>query len=142
MPQHAVLLSRLNPRFNRTWWATAGAETSALASTEFLVLTSKYSLELAAVWLAVRDRFFREELPKRVTGTSGSHQRVRPDDVLAIGVPDFRSAPPEVKQSALALLMRAESLRIESDRVTTLRDTLLSELLSGRMRIPVEGAAA
>lgn len=142
LPQHAVLLSRLNPRFNRTWWATAGAETTALASTEFLVLTSEDALGLAAVWLAVRDPFFREELSKRVTGTSGSHQRVRSDDVLAIDVPDFRKAALEVKQSTLALLMRAETLRIESERATTLRDTLLPELLSGRMRVPVEGVAA
>ncbi|WP_064296275.1 restriction endonuclease subunit S [Plantibacter sp. H53] len=141
VPQHAVLLSRLNPRFNRTWWVTAGTEAMALASTEFLVLTAEDGLELAAVWLAVRDPFFREELPKRVTGTSGSHQRVRPDDALAIEVPDFRSAALEVKQSTLALLMRAESLRIESDRVTTLRDSLLPELLFGRRRIPVEGVA-
>lgn len=142
LPRGAVLLSRLNPRFNRTWWASAGAETWALASTEFLVLTSKDDLELAAVWLAVRDPFFREELPKRVTGTSGSHQRVRPDDVLAIEVPDFRSAAAEVKQSTLALLMRVESLRVESDRLTALRNALLPELLSGRMRVPAEGAAA
>lgn len=142
VPQRAVLLSRLNPRFNRTWWASAGAETWALASTEFLVLTSADDLELAAVWLAVRDPFFREELPKRVTGTSGSHQRVRPDDVLAIEVPDFRSAAAEVKKSTLALLMRVESLRVESDRLTALRNALLPELLSGRMRVPAEGAAA
>lgn len=142
VPRSAVLLSRLNPRFNRTWWASAGAEASALASTEFLVLASEDDLELAAVWLAVRDPFFREELPKRVTGTSGSHQRVRPDDVLTIEVPDFRSAAPEVKQSTLALLMRVESLRVESDRLTALRNALLPELLSGRMRVPTEGAAA
>ncbi|WP_260272556.1 restriction endonuclease subunit S [Propionibacterium freudenreichii] len=142
VPQRAVLLSRLNPRFNRTWWASTRAGTSALASTEFLVLTSEDGLELGAVWLAVRDPFFREELPKRVTGTSGSHQRVRPDDVLAIEVPDFRGAASEVKQSTLALLTRAESLRIESDRLTALRDTLLPELLSGHMRIPAEGVVA
>lgn len=142
VPQRAVLLSRLNPRFNRTWWTSAGAETSALASTEFLALTSEDDPGLAAVWLAVRDPFFREELPKRVTGTSGSHQRVRPDDVLTIEVPDFRSAAPEVKQSTLALLMRAESLRMESDRLTAFRDALLPELLSGRIRVPAEGVAA
>lgn len=142
VPRSAVLLSRLNPRFNRTWWASAGAEASALASTEFLVLASEDDLELAGVWLAVRDPFFREELPKRVTGTSGSHQRVRPDDVLTIEVPDFRSAAPEVKHSALALLMRAESLRMESVRLTALRDALLPELLAGRIRVPAEGVTA
>src|SRR5699024_10725879 len=142
VPKSAILLSRLNPRFNRTWWASAGTETSALASTEFLVLTSEDALELAAVWLAVRDSFFREELPKRVTGTSGSHQRVRPDDVLAIEVPDFRGASLKVKQLTLGLLMRADSLRIESDRLTALRDVLLPDLLSGRMQVPVGGDAS
>ncbi|WP_022868858.1 restriction endonuclease subunit S [Schaalia vaccimaxillae] len=52
------------------------------------------------------------------------------------------SAAPEVKQSTFALLMRAESLRIESDRLTSLRDALLPELLSGRMRVRGEGWAA
>ncbi|WP_052492367.1 restriction endonuclease subunit S [Leucobacter komagatae] len=141
VPKSAILISRLNPRFNRTWWASAEAETSALASTEFLVLTSEDALELAAVWLAVRDPFFREELPKRVTGTSGSHQRVRPDDLLTINVPDFRGAAPEVKQTTLGLLMRSESLRIESDRLSSLRDALLPELLSGHIRVPVSEVA-
>lgn len=142
VPQCAILLSRLNPRFNRTWWVSGASEVPALASTEFLVVTAENELELAAVWLALRDPFFREELPKRVTGTSGSHQRVRPDDVLAIEVPDFRSVAPEVKKATLALLMRAERLRVESERLTALRGVLLPELLSGRMRIPNEEATS
>src|SRR5699024_4190154 len=71
-----------------------------------------------------------------------TQSRVRPDDVLAIEVPDFRGASLKVKQSTLGLLMRAESLRIESDRLTALRDVLLPELLSGRMQVPVGGVAS
>lgn len=134
VPRHAILLSRLNPRFNRTWWASAEVNLPALASTEFLVLTTRDEVELAAAWLAVRDRFFREELPKRVTGTSGSHQRVRPDDVLAIEVPDFSKASDHVKKMALGLLNRADCLRTESESLASLRDALLPELLSGRIR--------
>lgn len=137
VPKQAILLSRLNPRFNRTWWASTTAETPALASTEFLVLTAEDEQRLAAVWLALRDPFFRGELPKRVTGTSGSHQRVRPDDVLAIEVPDFTSAPTVLKEAALAMLKRSENLRAESARLSALRDALLPGLLSGRLRVPV-----
>ena len=137
VPKQAILLSRLNPRFNRTWWASADAEAPALASTEFLVLTAEDEQRLAAVWLALRDPFFRGEMPKRVTGTSGSHQRVKPDDVLAIEVPDFTSAPTVLKESALAMLKRSESLRAESARLSALRDALLPELLSGRLRASV-----
>lgn len=134
VPQRAILLSRLNPRFNRTWWASGESGTQALASTEFLVLTAEDDLNLAAAWLAIRDPHFREELPNRVTGTSGSHQRVRPDDVLSMEVPDFSDVRMETKQSVLSLLERAEALGAESMRLAALRDTLLPELLSGRLR--------
>lgn len=133
VPEHAVLLSRLNPRFNRTWWASTHADTPALASTEFLVLTSDDEQQLAAVWLAVRNLYFREQLPKRVTGTSGSHQRVRPDDVLSIEVPDFSKTHETIKQGALDLLERAAALRAETERLVALRNTFLPELLSGRV---------
>jgi len=37
------------------------------------------------------------------TCTSGSHQRIRPDDVPAIEVPDTRQADPEIAGQAPAL---------------------------------------
>ncbi len=142
VPQQAILLSRLNPRFNRTWWASVDPEVPGLASTEFLVLTATSEADLAAVWLALRDPAFRSELPRRVTGTSGSHQRVKPDDVLAMDVPDFRAANSELKQAALAMLGTAENLSTQSAQLAALRETMLPELLSGRIRVPVEGVEA
>lgn len=135
-----VLVSRLNPRTNRTWWTAPTGSTTALASTEFAVLTAETEVELGAVWLAVRHSSFLEELPRRVTGTSGSHQRVRPDDVLAIEVPDVRQLDDATKDTALSLLRLAHQRREESARLSDLRDALLPELLSGRIRVP-EAAA-
>ena len=135
VPQNAILVSRLNPRFDRTWWVSLSEDVPALASTEYLVLSTKTHLDLAAVWLAVRDPYFRDELPKRVTGTSGSHQRVRPDDVLNIEVPDFRSVSAKIKSATLSLLERADGLRREADKLSSLRDALLPELMSGRIRV-------
>ena len=142
VPRKAILLSRLNPRFNRTWWASVDPEVPGLASTEFLVLTATSEADLAAVWLALRDPVFRSELPRRVTGTSGSHQRVKPDDVLAMDVPDFCGANSELRQAALAMLETAENLTTQMVQLAALRDTMLPELLSGRIRVPVEGAKA
>ncbi len=137
----SILLSRLNPRFNRTWWVAPHA-VPALASTEFLVLTAASDQDLAAAWLAIRDDYFMSELARRVTGTSGSHQRVRPDDILAIEVPNFSRASDDLKKAALALLERIEQLRTEVGALTSLRNALLPELLSGRVRVPIaEGAA-
>jgi type I restriction enzyme S subunit len=136
LPGRAILLSRLNPRIDRTWWATAVDGTPGLASTEFLCLTARGDADLAAVWLAIRSEEFLSELPARVTGTSGSHQRVRPEDVLAIEVRDTSRLPESIKQTALGLLESTEQRLEEITRLTTLRDVLLPELLSGRVRVP------
>ena len=132
----SILVSRLNPRFNRTWWAVPNVEVTALASTEFSCLEAVSRTELAGVWLAVRDADFRGELVHRVTGTSGSHQRIRPDDMLTIDVPDSRQLPPGVKEHALALLDLIHVRRRENVRLAALRETLLPQLLSGRIRVP------
>lgn len=142
VPNEAILVSRLNPRFNRTWWVGDDETQPKLASTEFLVLTAETDIELAGVWLAVRDPYFMSELARRVTGTSGSHQRVRPEDALAIEVPDVSQLDASTKQQVLALLTRVHQLRVENASLSLLRDTLLPELLSGRIRVSVEEPAA
>lgn len=138
----SILISRLNPRFNRTWWAAPDADVPALASTEFSCLTAGTHADLAGLWLAVRDTRFRDELARRVTGTSGSHQRIRPDDMLTVDVPDTRRLADAVKQQALALLQVIHLRRREVVRLAALRNTLLPELLSGRIRVPEAAAVA
>lgn len=133
-----ILISRLNPRFNRTWWCVPSEGLPALASTEFIALTADDDADLGAIWLAVRDAYFRSELTLRVTGTSGSHQRIRPDDLLAIDVPDVRMLPSAEKQRAYKLLELIHQRRREIRRLTAMRDVLLPELLSGRLRVPEE----
>lgn len=136
VPGRSILLSRLNPRINRIWWATPRDGLPALASTEFLCLRAQDDEDLAATWLAVRTEEFLTELPQRVTGTSGSHQRVRPEDVLDIPVPDMSLIPAETKQAALALLERREQVNDEIADLESLRNALLPELLLGRIRVP------
>lgn len=133
----SVLVSRLNPSTNRTWFAVPDPLTMAAASTEFLVLRPVAGVGLGALWLAVRDEYFRAELARRATGTSGSHQRLRPDDALAIDVPDVRRLPSEVAAEAEGLVRLAHHSRTESRTLAELRDALLPELLSGRSRVAV-----
>lgn len=130
----AVLVSRLNPRINRTWLVFPENGYKALASTEFAVLEAESKRDLASIWLAVRDPIFIEQTRDRVTGTSGSHQRIRPADLMSIEVPDFRQLVCHDKDQAASILEKAHQLAIESLRLSRLRDTLLPELLSGRIR--------
>ena len=138
IPGNCILVSRLNPRTNRTWWVTTKPDIPALASTEWDCLTARDRPALAGMWLAVRDPIFRQELANRVTGTSGSHQRVRPDDLQSIPVPDFRGLPQTATLQALSVLDEIEHRRSESAVLADLRDALLPELLSGRTRVAAE----
>jgi len=134
--EQSVLVSRLNPGTNRTWYAVPDLAVPAIASTEWLVLRPVEGLSLGGLWLAVRDGHFRGELARRATGTSGSHQRVRPADALSIEVPDPRGGDAAVLEEADALLDLVHHARVESETLGALRDTLLPELLSGRLRVP------
>lgn len=136
VPGRSILLSRLNPRINRTWWVTPVENVLALCSMEFLCMTAKCDADLAGVWLVLRTREFQTELPQRVTGTSGSHQRVRPQDVLSIEVPDVSKLSDATRQAALSLLESSEQRGEEIARLAALRDVLLPELLAGRLGVP------
>jgi len=133
----SVLVSRLNPGTNRTWFAVPEPGVLAAASTEFMVLRPGSRVGLGGLWLAVRDEFFRSELARRATGTSGSHQRVRPDDMLSIEVPDVRALAAAQDAEAEGLLRLVHQARTESATLAELRDALLPELLSGRLRVPL-----
>lgn len=128
--QPSVLVSRLNPATNRTWFAVPQPGVTAGCSTEFLVLTPTAGVTLGSLWLAVRDERFRSLLAQRATGTSGSHQRVKAQDALATEVPDVRRLPAAEAKAADDLLWLKHQRRVESTRLATLRDALLPELLS------------
>lgn len=136
IPGNAVLVSRLNPRIDRSWWVEIDTTVPSLASTEFACLTAENESDLAKVWLAIRHPLFQDALNHRTTGTSGSHQRVRPDDVMTIEVPDFGRLAPERSEAVLALLRHITWARKANRKLASLRDSLLPELMAGRIRVP------
>lgn len=139
MDRPGVLVSRLNPRFSRMWWVETDATLVSVCSPEFAYLTAGDMHGLACTWLAVRSPEFRGEIVYRVTGTSGSHQRVRPADLMTIGVPDYRSLAEHTQMAVLTLLHLVSARRQQSVVLAELRDALLPELMSGRMRVDEAG---
>nr|WP_215206458.1 restriction endonuclease subunit S [Streptomyces sp. CHD11] len=80
--EDSVLVSMLNPRIPRVWFA-AGAE-NALASTEFAVLRPKDPrTSLAFLYCLCRSSSFTSMLDERSTGTTGSRKRSKAADALA-----------------------------------------------------------
>ena len=72
-----------------------------------------------------------------VTGTSGSHQRVKPESLLGM---DTVIPPQGLIQSftdkTTPLLKRISHNIRESRTLAALRDALLPKLLSGELRVP------
>ncbi|WP_138997017.1 restriction endonuclease subunit S [Rhodococcus zopfii] len=130
----SVLISKLNPRFPRIWEIPTVPDIPAYSSTEFLVLEPKYG-STSTLWAALRQPAVTRQLESMVAGTSGSHQRVKPADLLGVNVPDVRSIDDRTRSAIEGLSGVIHSARRESQNMTTLRDALLPRLMSGELRV-------
>lgn len=128
-----VLLSKLNPRFPRVWRVENPLK-NAVASTEFIVLESKL-LPVAALWAVLADDFTAHYLSERAAGTSGSHQRVSPEEIMLMPVPAEDGIDEQRKNRLRVLGKRADLARSESRTLASLRDALLPALMNGTLRV-------
>lgn len=126
-----VLLSKLNPRFPRVWNVPRPKQDS-VASTEFLVL-HPVSVSTSVLWALLSDGRVSTYLTERAAGTSGSHQRVKPAEVMQAPIP--AEIPNALQQRLTALGMSVQTARQESAALATLRDTLLPALMDGTLRV-------
>lgn len=130
----AVLISKLNPRITRVWDVVKLPDQVALASTEFVVL-HPMDLSTTALCGALRQPAVTAALAGKVAGTSGSHQRVKPAEVLQLRVPDPRSLGPGVLQLIESVGRSIHAVREECAQLAATRDELLPLLMSGRLRV-------
>lgn len=135
VPLDAVLVSKLNPRIPRTWLPTVSSR-RAVASTEYLVLQPQDGVSRELLYCLCSSPTFMDVVAERVTGTSGSHQRARPEDVLEILVPcPERGALELFTELAAPLLKLVKVRQEESQTLASIRDTLLPKLLSGEISL-------
>ncbi len=130
-----VLLSKLNPETPRVWPVLVAGERPGVASTEFLVLSPKQGISVAELWAVVNQGDLFAELAAKAGGTSRSHQRVRPQEVMVGEVSDPAAMGESTRQNINSLMLRVESARRENRTLAELRDTLLPKLVSGQIRI-------
>lgn len=134
LSEPSVLFAKLNPRIQRIWNVLNLPSEMALASTEFVVLRPT-SVDTSALWSVVRQRDVSDALQLRVAGTSGSHQRIQPRDLLDIQVRDARRLASGPSQTITSLGVLCHARRTEGARLSGYRDALLPLLVSGMVRV-------
>lgn len=130
----AVLVSKLNPRIPRLWNVSVLPRRMALASTEFVVV-SPIDVGVSELWSSLAQPDVWTTLEGKVAGTSGSHQRVKPVEIMALHIKDPRTLPADRRASLEGLGTRGDSARQESVRLAEVRDVLLPLLMSGKIRV-------
>jgi Type I restriction modification DNA specificity domain len=134
LTEPCVLFAKLNPRIPRIWNVVSLPPEMALASAEFVVLRPS-GVDTSALWSAVRQRDVSARLQQHVAGTTGSHQRIRPRELLDVPVRDVRGLAPAAARTIASLGALCHARRTESERLAAFRDALLPLLMSGKVRL-------
>ena len=132
VPQHAVLLSKLNPEILRVWLPDSPKENMQICSTEFLAFTPRNPANQTLLFSLFVNPLFRTMLQSMVTGTSKSHQRVPP---TALKRREVLSGTPALfarfDAITVPMVTRIVRNRAETYALNALRNTLLPKLISG-----------
>lgn len=136
VPSDSVLISKLNPSTPRVWMPHVAEPSSSICSTEFLPFRPHVTTDRSFLFELLRSEPFTTAVQSRVTGSTGSRQRVLPGTVASIPALD---PGPSLRLAYASAVMAwhaavAEHVR-QSALLDELRDSLLPKLVSGAIRI-------
>lgn len=133
----SVLLSKLNPETPRVWLPLLDNAYPAICSTEFLVCEPHAPFSTPYIYCLFNSADFSTDFAGLVTGTSNSHQRVKPDDFANIKMlsPEHRVLE-RFSNIVGPILSDTMHLKLESQSLMKVRDAILPKLLSGELRVP------
>ncbi len=130
-----VLLSKLNPHIPRIWLPNLNVSRRSICSTEFIVAAATTGCTREYLYALFISEDFSRTYGTLVTGTTGSHQRIRPESVLQMKLP---IAPAEIISSftntVAPILNQVACNTKESQTLAEVRDTLLPQLLAGELK--------
>ncbi|NGM18347.1 hypothetical protein GMI70_10170 [Eggerthellaceae bacterium zg-893] len=123
-----ILVNKLNMRYKRIW-AVGEPEPNSVCSTEFVPLQAKGINRLFLYYVLAGDEF-AHTLGGMRTGTSGSHQRVKPEWILDYGF----YMPCDQDQAAIANILGSMDARIHinqriNDYLAALLDAQFDNLI-------------
>jgi type I restriction enzyme S subunit len=131
-----VLVSKLNPRIRRVWHVADNDGRQSICSSEFVALAAKEPFSSSLIYVIATERTFGARLAGMSSGTSTSHQRVKPADILSAPVV---IPPDDLVRSANALIeplcLSALNLRRSNCLLVKARDHLVERLVTGRLNM-------
>lgn len=133
---NSILVSKLNPRIPRIWAIREVDEQRSICSTEFQVLLPIKSFFYAFAVNLFLQKSVIETMKSRASGTSGSHQRVKPQDILDIEivVPDDETL--NLYEKVVGNYYQYFNNNIEeSTTLAAVRDALLPKLMNGEIEL-------
>jgi type I restriction enzyme S subunit len=135
VPTDAVLVSKLNPHIPRIWLPSV-VGSNAVCSTEFLPFVPTSRTTINFVYALLIEPSFMLSMSQLVTGTSNSHQRIKPDSVLSRKhVVPHESCIKKFDEVVWSLMERMKATRQQIQSLSALRDTLLPRLIAGQHRV-------
>lgn len=107
-----VLLCKINPRINRVWVVGEPNDFEKIASTEWISLRPNNTDRTSPHWLChyFTTPLFRDWITSTVSGTTGSHTRAKPKEVLKQRVP----LPPLPEQERIVAILDEAFAAIET----------------------------
>lgn len=134
---NSILVSKLNPRTPRIWALFGELESeNAICSTEFQIVKPNNITWFSFIYCFLKSYQVTQKLIGASSGTSGSHQRVNPQDILNL---TFQKPPEklviEYYDITKELFSKINSNFLQIRTLTQLRDTLLPKLMSGEVRV-------
>lgn len=138
---NSVLISKLNPHIPRIWLPALHTSRRSLCSTEYMVACPKQCSTREYLFSLFTDSTFASKYGTLVTGTTGSHQRIRPESVMEMRV----IIPVEVLIQAFTSMAKPLFDRInknseESRALAIKRDRLLQFLITEQFEISTKAA--
>lgn len=135
VPNGVILVSKLNPSIPRIWDTDAIEDADlSVCSTEFIPLLPRHPVFYPFLLLTLKSETFSKSLADQASGTSNSHQRVKPADILnAPAVSPIGSVIAAFGGLTISILESMKYSLRESAQLVSTRDALLPRLLAGEV---------
>lgn len=130
----SFLVSKLNPSTPRIW-TIFSPDKNSICSTEFQVLAPKNTEYFSFCHCFLNSQNFTDELSQKAHGTSSSHQRVTPQDILGLNIITHTESVIEFNNEVMPLLKKISNNNIQIQSLSQTRDELLPKLMKGEVKV-------